>query len=117
MVKCEDCKKEMKNKNVTSCSLKFRCLKFKVGKKEEIYPRDTTYFDWNDRCHDCGIENRVGNLHHFSCDVERCPKCGGQLISCDCEKIAIGVNDRWVEFEEDEEECGKFRRLKNDMQR
>lgn len=35
-----------------------------------------------DRCHDCGATK--GNYHHWGCDAERCPVCGGQLISCDC---------------------------------
>jgi hypothetical protein len=89
MVKCSDCKKGMSE--VKSCSPKFRCIKI----NGEIYPRDTTQFDWNDRCHDCGIENKIGNLHHMGCDMERCPKCKGQLISCDCKKEAIGINGKW----------------------
>ena len=93
MVKCEDCKREMDAK-IESCALDFRCIKI----KGEIFPRDTCgkhSYDYNEYCHDCGILNRVGNLHHFGCDIERCPACGGQLISCDCKKEAIGVNGKW----------------------
>jgi hypothetical protein len=28
-----------------------------------------------------------GKLHHSSCDYEQCPKCGTQLMMCDCEFI------------------------------
>lgn len=43
------------------------------------------YGPWprGEECHDCGTS--VGGLHHLSCDVEECPRCRGQLISCDCE--------------------------------
>ena len=33
-------------------------------------------------CHDCRAEE--GQLHLLGCDMERCPNCGRQLISCDC---------------------------------
>lgn len=41
--------------------------------------------DWGaDRqaCHDCAVVK--GQFHVPSCDVERCPRCGGQAITCDC---------------------------------
>jgi hypothetical protein len=34
-------------------------------------------------CHDCNVV--VPQLHHPHCDMEQCPGCGGQLLSCDCE--------------------------------
>ena len=35
------------------------------------------------RCPDCGC--KFGELHHYSCDVERCPRCGNQLLGCACD--------------------------------
>ena len=34
-------------------------------------------------CHDCAVVK--GQYHVPSCDVEECPVCGGQVLSCDCE--------------------------------
>lgn len=34
------------------------------------------------KCHDCGVEE--GQIHKWGCDMERCPMCGGQLITCQC---------------------------------
>ena len=33
-------------------------------------------------CHDCGVS--PGQFHLPGCDVERCPACKGQLITCKC---------------------------------
>lgn len=43
-------------------------------------------------CHDCGVEE--GELHEMGCDMERCPFCGRQLISCDCcyEKLGYTID-------------------------
>lgn len=34
------------------------------------------------RCHDCGC--KLGAIHHFGCDMEVCPTCGGQAAFCGC---------------------------------
>ncbi len=50
---------------------------------EEHVPQPTT-------CHDCGAKE--GELHDFGCDMERCPFCGGQLITCGCIYIRLGYD-------------------------
>jgi len=62
-------------------------------------------------CHDCGVVK--GQFHVEGCDVERCPRCGGQAISCDCyhefegeEETVDLLNNAWKEE--------KMRLMKND---
>lgn len=49
------------------------------------------------RCGDCGV--REGELHHRGCDMERCPFCGGQLITCNCalNKLGLFAPDKYPE--------------------
>jgi len=41
------------------------------------------------KCHDCYCKE--GEIHEYGCDMESCPFCGQQLITCDCvyEKLNI----------------------------
>lgn len=49
----------------------------KVGDPGDWYENEP-----NGVCGDCG--ERYGEQHMPQCDVERCPACGGQMLSCDC---------------------------------
>ena len=59
-------------------------FKYIIDAGGKLFRRDTIHFDHGERCHDCGILNKKGNIHHWRCDVEQCPKCGRQLFSCGC---------------------------------
>ena len=39
------------------------------------------------RCGDCGA--KMGEYHMLYCDLQRCPICGGQLLSCDHADLPI----------------------------
>jgi len=52
--------------------------RIKVGDAGDMYESSGT----DSRCTDCGAKH--GHSHHFNCDCECCPVCGGQLITCGC---------------------------------
>ena len=56
------------------------CTKKMFVIKRKFYERIP--YDRDGECHDCNVTK--GQLHHPGCDMERCPACGGQSISCDC---------------------------------
>ena len=80
MAKCNYC-----NKDVLIADGCIRVpVKYKGKEYEPIKVGDPGdfYQGEDSRCGDCGA--KYGHYHHPGCDCERCPVCGGQLISCDC---------------------------------
>lgn len=86
MVKCDDCGREMLKANgCNERKMWILIMEKGVYSNTDIHRRERVDDDdvgRDGRCGDCGA--KPGHIHHFGCDLERCPKCGGQLISCDC---------------------------------
>jgi len=79
MAECNFCGCEMSSDLVVSCNGN-ALVTFPDGTSMPAIPYEPT--DPDQRCHDCNV--KIYGYHHLGCDMERCPKCGGQLISCGC---------------------------------
>lgn len=53
--------------------------------------REVAKHDDRNSCHDCNAGE--GEYHHPGCDWEECPRCGGQLLSCECPSPVTHVAD------------------------
>lgn len=56
----------------------------KPYKDENGTPYDSLELS-KDPCHDCGAIR--GQYHCQGCDVEQCPRCGGQRLGCSCKLL------------------------------
>jgi hypothetical protein len=85
MAICLDCDREM----LTALS----CVVSTLHVGGEPFPltpygRDGTPAPGGGRCGDCGVE--PGGFHHLGCDLQRCPRCQRQLLSCGCPFDELG---------------------------
>lgn len=100
MATCNWCKRDMLK--VNDC-IGNREIDFPDG---EVLPAIPYQHDHDQRCHDCNVA--VGGYHHPGCDMERCPRCQGQLISCGCLDDGSdddwGDDDNWCAEQPDEDE-------------
>ena len=79
MAKCECCGLEMRSaKGCTYALVEYRGKKYRRKKAG-----DEGWMKPGDRCGDCGA--LYGFFHHPGCDIECCPVCGDQLLSCGCD--------------------------------
>ena len=78
MAKCNWCHQEMTDRNTVDCIANLT-VEFPDGTNMPSVLYTAAH---PGRCHDCNII--TGNHHHPGCDMEVCPRCGGQLISCGC---------------------------------
>lgn len=84
MAVCPLCKREM----LTASGCTYMYVKTKDDKyiQRQKVGEEGIYHS-SERCHDCGA--LFGYYHHPGCDVERCPKCGEQLMDCSCDVVGF----------------------------
>ena len=77
MAVCSWCDREMRV--AMSCSVGAMHLD---GKRVDKVPWGRDGRHERGKCHDCGVVS--GGFHHLGCDMQRCPLCRRQMMSCGC---------------------------------
>ncbi len=76
MAVCDDCGQEMLT--AAGCTVHVLIIQNERFERHRVPGRSGS----GRRCGDCGAQPR--GFHHVGCDMERCPRCAGQLLSCGC---------------------------------
>lgn len=77
---CEDCYRRMPRAKSCGCDFVLYDGIYAVDKIKYGQETNGDYAKYSKRCHDCGVA--VGKYHHDWCDVQQCPVCFGQYLSC-----------------------------------
>jgi hypothetical protein len=76
MAICEACNREMLTAD--SCSERQGHIPYGL---ETVWAKYKIHI-LPDRCDDCNV--KLGSFHHLECDMEECPNCHEQILSCKC---------------------------------
>jgi hypothetical protein len=98
MTMCRLCDQDM----LTAASCTVEAL-HRDGRTTPTFPygSDPGWRTRRGRCGDCGVA--VGGFHHLGCDIQVCPGCRGQLITCGCRWDELRNEHDEDEAEEDDE--------------
>jgi hypothetical protein len=81
----EDYRHAQEEKTVKLLGKRYRRIRYGKEPIPKDAPDDFTAL-WQDvitrPCHDCFVIR--GEIHLDGCDMERCPRCSGQFMCCDC---------------------------------
>lgn len=85
MAICEECKQDMLTAHGCTEVFVFVNNKF-MPRLAYGHDQRAVGLDPTSRCHDCNVT--WDHLHHPGCDMEECPGCHRQVISCACIIVA-----------------------------